>query len=772
MGRPRPFFLAQSEAKAKAGPAPGTLGGILPYLYPDPMKAQVSSKRTPRARVFAACLLALLVASAREAAGTGRKEIAGLAPISIPPVGDPPVIDGNLDDAIWATASRFDGFKTFKPDYGKEPSQRTEAFIAYDPESFYFAFRCWDTEPSRIKATVAKRDAVFQDDLVFVLLDTFNDNQNCFTLVVNPLGIQGDGITSVQGSMDPSHDLVWYSAGRVDEGGWTVEARIPLQSLRFPDGATLTMRAVFIRFLTRTSEQFSYPALDPENSNIMAQAQPIRVTGLRYKRVRELIPAFTYGSRREARDGALRKTEEYRDLGLTAKLGLTSDLTLDAAYNPDFSQVEADAGQVDVNLRYALYYPEKRPFFLEGKDIWDFGGTTQDAPLQAVVYTRTIVDPVYGFRLTGKLGRRDTVAAIYARDDLPGDGRGEHPVFSIFRYKHALRADSYLGGFYTGREQGAGHNRVGGLDGRLRLTRNWVLSFHAFGSLTRREPEGPSRRDHALALSFNHQSRSWYVEAGYQDVSRDFQVDSGFLTRTGLRRLALSVTRVIYPRSPVFLKIEPLYQGSQVYDTIFDMWETSNVLALRFSLPRSTEVRLEAIAGNEIFAGRRFERTGYGARANSQVLKEVFFDASFRRSGGIFYDPAAPYQGDETRTGLTVSYQPHEKLDFVLNLASARFKRRSDGAPVYDYTILHSRNTFQVNRYLFLRAILEYNVYRKRLTADGLVSFTYIPGTVFYVGYGSAYERLEWRNGAYAAGRRFLETKRGLFLKISYLWRF
>jgi len=724
-------------------------------------------------RVFAAAAVTLAAAvSFAPAYGSGGRKAEPLAPIVLPPAGNPPVVDGRLDDAIWSTASSFDAFKTFKPDYGKEPSQRTKAYVAYDTDNIYFAFRCGDTEPAKIKASVCRRDAMGQDDMVGIILDTFNDNQSGFTFMLNPLGVQGDGIMNVQGNVDDSHDMVWYSKGLVDDGGWTVEARVPLRSLRFPSGKTLTMKCVLFRFHTRTSEQFCYPPLDPGNSNIMAQAQPLQVSGLHYKRVMEVLPAFTYGSRREAGGGTLRKIEENTDLSLTGKFGLTSDLTLDGAYNPDFSQVEADAGQVDVNLRNALYYQEKRPFFLEGQDLWRFGGEMEDAPLASVVYTRTIVDPVFGFRLTGKLGPRDTVAAIYAKDDLPGDAVDEHPEFTIARYKHILSGDSYIGGFYSGREYGLGYNRVGGVDGRFRMSGTSVLSFHLFGSLTRLENESPIAKDHALSLHYNHQNRKWVIDLGYQDISPGFRVNSGFLTRTGLRRLAVFAMHQIYPRSKFFQKIEPFYWSYHIYDTIYDKWETLNFFVLRFSLPRKTELRFEGILGNEIFAGQRFERTGFGLRTQSQVLKQVYLETSFRRWGGIYYDPDAPYQGDETRYGLYLRYQPVEKFDFSLSLENSNFTRRSDGERIYDYTILWNRNTFQVNKFLFLRAIVEYNFFRKRLTADGLVSFTYIPGTVFYVGYGSAFERLDWRDGEYVDGRRFLETKRGLFLKISYLWRF
>ena len=709
---------------------------------------------------------------ARQSRGPSAEPPAPLVIPVIPPTATPPSIDGRLDDPIWETAARFDAFKTFKPDYGKEPSQRTEALLAYDPDNFYFAFRCSDTEPAKIKSSVCKRDAMGQDDLVGVILDTFNDNQSGFTFMLNPLGIQGDGIMNVQGNVDDSHDMVWYSKGLIDDTGCTVEARVPLQSIRFPDKKVLTMRIFFFRFLTRTSEQASFPPLNPDNSSIISQAQSIRVSGLKYKRVVEILPAFTYGARYGADAGKLVRDEENKDISLTGKVGLTSDLTMDGAVNPDFSQVEADAGQVDINLRYALYYQEKRPFFLEGQDLWRFGGEMEDAPLSAVVYTRTIIDPTYGFRLTGKLNRRDTIAAIYAKDRLPGDSVDVHPDFAIVRYKHSLKEDAYIGAFYTDREYGQGYNRVGGIDGRFRLSQASLFSFHAFGSLTRPADAESTNKDHALSLYYNYQSRKWNIDLGYQDVSRNFQVDTGFLTRTGVRRFAAFAMHQIYPKSKFFQKIEPFYWSYHLYDTIDNMWETMNFFVLRFYLPRNTQVRFEGILGNEIFAGGRFDRTGYGFRTESQVFKQVYVEAAIRRWGGIYYDPDTPYQGDETRFSVGVRYQPVDKLDFNLSLNYVDFFKRADGEKIYDYTILRSRNTFQVNKYLFFRGIVEYNLYRKRLTADALVSFTYIPGTVFYVGYGSAFERQEWNGSEYVTSDRFLETKRGLFFKVSYLWRF
>ena len=704
----------------------------------------------------------------------------------------PPVIDGVLDDPAWAAGLRFDGFKTFKPDYGKDASQRTEAYIAYDAENFYFAFRCQDTEPAKVKAAVSKRDNVFQDDIVFVVLDTFNDRQSGYSFILNPLGIQGDGMVNTAGNLELSFDAVWYSKGRIDDAGWSVEARIPLQSLRFPGRDVQTWRIMFIRFFTRTSEQVSFPVLDPEYGSLLGQAQTFQVSGLKYKRVVELLPAFTFGRTEEATvesAGELVRNEELdiTDVSLTGKLGITSDLTLDGTVNPDFSQVEADAGQIDFNQRYALYYEEKRPFFLEGSDLWQFGGMVEEGPLTAMVYTRTIVDPTFGFKLTGKVTPRDTVAAIYAQDSVPVDPALEdpstvdaHPDVMIARYKHSLADDAYIGAFYTGREDGSGFNRVGGFDGRFRLSQTQIASFHLFGSLSRPAavPEGedaaPTDKDHALGLNYVFSNRRWVVDLGYQDISDGFRVDTGFVYRTGLRRVSAFAMHNIYPKSKFFQKLEPFYWSYHLYDTVYDMWETFNLFSFRLRMPRNSMFRLDTLLSNEVFAGRRFDTSGIGIQAESQLAKSLYFRVLARRTGNILYDEEAPIPGTGNRLMGTLVYQPMDQLDFTLSASYVDFYDKVERVKLYDYLILRSRNTFQVNKYLFVRGIVEYNDFYKRMVLDGLVSFTYIPGTVVHLGYGSALEKVEWDGtlAEFARSDRFHEMKRGFFFKVSYLHRF
>jgi hypothetical protein len=693
-------------------------------------------------------------------------------PMEVPLAQTAPVIDGKLDDPAWPSALKLTDFKTFKPDYGKDPTQKTEGYMLYDSENIYFAFRAYDTDPTKIKASISKRDAMFSDDYMGVFIDTFNTNQEAYAFTVNPLGIQGDGILDINGNIDDKYDMVWYSKGQIDDQGYTVEIRIPLQSIRFPNKKTITMKMAYFRQIVRTSEMASFPAFHPEKGALMAQAQPISVTGLIYKRVVEILPAATHSERLIADEGRLKRDERKSDVSLTGKVGLTSDITMDGTLNPDFSQVEADAGQIDFNQRYALYFSEKRPFFQEGNEIFRFSATSEDSPFAAVVHTRTIIDPIFGIKLTGKLGSKNAVAAIYAKDDLPGDEVERYPDFSILRFKHALKDDSYIGGFYTAKDQGKEFNRVAGSDGRFRLSQTSVAEYHLFGSFTRVHGEHDTADGYAGALRYSYGTRNVNLDFVYEDISKDFEVDTGFLVRTGLRSLTLFSNYMFYPKSSFFQKIEPFYYGIQLYDRYYNMFESFNLFTLRFGLPRTSQFRIDGILANEVYEGHRFRRSGLGFQGNTQLTKKIFLGVFYRWGGAIFYDPDDPYQGYGNRGSFSVEYQPTERFDFILSLNYSDFYRESTKEKVYDYAILRSWNAFQINKYLFLRAIFEYNNFRKRMTVDTLVSFTYIPGTVVFIGYGSAFEKLKWDGYDYVEGKHFLETQRGFFFKVSYLWRF
>ena len=497
----------------------------------------------------------------------------------------PPVIDGRLDDDVWQGQEPVSGFRTYNPDYGVEMVADTHVFMAYDAGHLYFAFKAFDSEPDELRATVTARDNIFREDWVAVNLDTFGDQQSLYAFYSNPLGIQGDG-RYASGNEDRNVDMVWYSDGRIDEDGYTVEMSIPVRSIRFAGTDPVRMGVIFERAIRRVSQSGTSPPLDPARAGQwLNQMRPISYRGIERGRVVEVLPAVTYSVDRANEAGRLRTAEEQGDLSLTAKYGLTSDLVLDATYNPDFSQVEADAGQVDVNLRYDLFFPEKRPFFLEGREHFGVAATSKSGsdPLRSVLYTRKIVDPITGAKLAGKIGDRHTVASIYAVDELPGEAAGGGTGYAhvpVLRYKRALSDDNYLGALYAGRETETRFNRLGGLDGYYRVSESGSVALHGFLSRTRSEPGSAVRGGHAVGARYGVASRDIDYAVAYTDISRDFRADMGFLMRTGVRQIGGEVRPKFYPGADWVRRISLDLSTTQTLDTESDRWETANQIGL------------------------------------------------------------------------------------------------------------------------------------------------------------------------------------------------
>ncbi|HOW84648.1 MAG TPA: DUF5916 domain-containing protein [Candidatus Aminicenantes bacterium] len=690
--------------------------------------------------------------------------------------GSPPAIDGRLDEAVWREAPAVNLDMTFSPDFGRQASERTVARMAYDAENLYFAFKCYDREPDKIKAAVAGRDTITSDDFICINLDSFNDQQSLYAFYVNPLGIQADS-RYAGGTEDFSVDFVWTSAGRIDPDGYSVEMAVPFKSIRYAGKRKVEMSIFFERRVSRRAEHCSYPALDPAQGNaFLTQMMPLELEDIKRYTLVEVLPAYTYRDGAERVAGSLAGAAGVHDGHLTGKLGLTSQLILDATYNPDFSQIEADAGQVDVNLRTDLYFPEKRPFFLEGSEMFQLAGTSGLDPLEAVVYTRTIIDPRLGFKLSGKIGAKDTIASILALDESPASdplwapGDDRYAGFGILRYKRALAGDGYLGLFSAGRTYGGGFNEVGGADGQVRLSRSSQLSFHGFGSWTRTGSGDPAAGGLALGADYYYDTRDLGLNITFYDISGDFETATGYLTRPGVAGLHASVQPRFYPKSRFLRKIVPFLNVAAIKDLPSGLVETNDVLGATALLPGNTTVLLQGRYSTEVFLGRRFDTSGGGLLVTSQVTKAFSLRAQYSRSNLIRY-VAEPYAGSGSRASGQVTFKPSEKFDLAANLTYADFTRRSTGAREYDYAIWRGRLGYQPNRYLQFRAVVEYNAFRRELLTDFLASFVYVPGTVLQLGYGALYDRTAWIDGEYRDADRFLEMKRGLFIKASYLWR-
>jgi hypothetical protein len=701
------------------------------------------------------------------------QKIFGEEALPLPQTIHPPHIDGLLDDPAWQRAAVFTDFKTIQPDFGLPPSEKTEAFLAYDRDHLYFAIHCFDSEPDKVKATLSARDRDNGDDWVALCMDADNDEQASFFFMSNPLGVQADGTLDAAAEPDILLDLVWQSAGKRTPDGYVVEMAIPFRNLRFPRKDTLMMGFKIARFISRKSEEVDFPEYRPERGAALAQFQKITLSAVRGGRIVEMLPAFTISKKDYQEEGEMHGGDWKPELGVTAKIGLTTGLTLDATFNPDFSQVETDASQVDVNLRAALFYPEKRPFFQEGQEWFGFGARPDGTYLQEIVNTRSIVDPLVGVKLSGKLGSKNLFSTLYALDEYPGTlgdvPNGKKAQFSVLRYGRLLTSDSYLGAVFTGWNFDGQHNYVAGADGRLRTGNQSRFEFHGFGSFNGREGERSS--GHALGASWHFDARQWNVRFGGFDISGDFDTRLGYFTRTGLTTFPVFAVRHFFFENKILQRVSPYYWSRHSRDHTAGQWETFNVLGVEFAMPRQTEVSLSFWLADEIFAGHQFGRNAIRLEAGSQPLNWLRAGVEWRHGQGIFYDPENPFQGSEQELRANIRLQPMSKITSEFSMTYTDFYENEQHEKLYEVIIWRNMTVLQFNKYLFFRAVTEYNTYRRQLREDLLLSFTWIPGTVLYLGYGSQYEKLEWQAPAYVPSEDFINLQRAWYFKASYRWR-
>src|SRR5499426_3059223 len=471
----------------------------------------------------------------------------------------PPVIDGKIDDDVWKTAVVLKDFYQIQPGDNLIPENRTEVRLGYDAHFLYIAFHCFD-DPTKVRANVPKRDRIWDDDYVGILFDTFNDQRRAYEFDFNPLGIQADGIWTEGQGEDFSLDLVMESKGMVTSDGYTIEIAIPFKSLRYVAGKDKLWGVHFWRRTKRLNNSLDmWIPMDRDKSSWLAQAGHITgLEGISTERTLELIPSLTLSqtSRRVRTYGVLpntplaigdpgRMVNEPVDLdpGLTGKYTLTPTVTLDFAINPDFAQVESDQLVVRANQRFPIFFEEKRPFFLEGIDIFQ----TQIA----AVHTRAIVDPDYAVKLTGKVNR-NTFGLLVASDNAPGnyspedrltaDPRliGKNANVGVLRLKRDIGTkDSFIGFLGTYRKFVDTYNELGGFDSRLRINKQTTFSAQALVSHSRNfffYPDIGRRLDRAengfiYATDYNMNGRHFGYEYSAVGRTRYYRSDVGFNRR-------------------------------------------------------------------------------------------------------------------------------------------------------------------------------------------------------------------------------------------------
>jgi hypothetical protein len=765
-------------------------------------------------------------------------------PIIIPRFDKPPVIDGKLDDSGWQTAAVLRNFYQIQPGDNIAPSRPTEVLLGYDSRFLYIAFKATD-EPDKIRSTVAKRDNIFNDDYVGFMLDTFNDQRKAFEVFFNPIGIQGDGVLTEGRGEDFSVDLLMESKGIIHDAGYTVEIAIPFKSLRFEAGKGKLWGAHFFRRIKRFENELDswMPFSRSIDSNLTQAGHLTGLEGVSIERSIEIIPSATlsesgrfvrsYSPPAGIADVGRMVNEPIKfDPGLTAKFIPNSAMTVDLAINPDFAQVEADQIVVTANQRFPIFYPEKRPFFLEGIDVFR-------TPI-TVVHTRAIVDPDIAVKTTGKLGR-NTFGLMVASDNGPGTFIGserlnpanlpfldKNAYIAVLRLKRDVGKENTLGLLATSYNFIQKHNQLLAFDARYRLDKQTTATVQVIGSNSRNfffDPnEGKTRYRTGNGLGYsadyNVSGRNWGWELYGEGFTRDYRADVGFVQRTNSNFNSAFVRynsdknpkkKIISYHVHNFTHLDYDWQG-RLY-----VWETE--FATELSLPRSSylgvwwEPAYERLFEHEFGPTRKARAcnpflncTFYGldderstqkqhmsVYGGSNYSKKIQFSAQFiYRFGHLDLDfgngskyprisPAALLLGqraplDPGRGGLLqlsggVTYQPTNALRMSLNLNKQRLVRYDTGRVAYDINILTFRGTYQFSKATFARAIVDYNTLNSRVRSQLLLGWTPSPGTSFYVGYNDDmnYNTPNPFTGQLTPG--FRRNSRTFFIKASYLLR-
>ncbi len=733
----------------------------------------------------------------------------------------PPRIDGRLDDAVWRAATRITAFVQQQPLDGAPATEETELYIAYDTENLYFGMHVHYSDPVLVRANRSDRDQTFSDDTITLYFDPFLDQQRAYVFSVNGYGVQGDAIldsSAPTGGMggggrrsgggggrpgsgggspgggrrggmsaslaaalggaptgDTSWDALFESGATLVEDGWTAELAIPFKSLRYPSrgrGERHRWGFQVVRTIPGKNETDVWAPISRDVAGFLPQMGLLDgLMDLSTSRNLEILPTLTaiqFGSLDTA-TGVFDDGDPDPEGGLNVKYGVTPNLTFDYTYNPDFSQIESDIPQIEVNQRFPLFYPELRPFFLEGQEIFQVPGQVN------LVHTRTIVDPRQGAKLTGKAGNT-TVGVLVANDEAPGRiddaadaAYGRSAQVAIARARYDLYAESYLGVIATDREFLDGYSRVAGVDGRFRLGRTSSVSFHAAGSQHRNEEDGDNSGP-IFHLAYDRVGRNLSYSAAVDAVDPGFRTDTGFVQRVDTRVAQANVSYRWWPENWL-VNWGPLASYSRNYDFEGILQDEQANVGVRGVLTNSIIWVAMANRDMERYEGIDFFKTtaflGGGFAASRRLSAGGFFN----RGDQIRYGDD-PFLGAGATATFFASVRPMSRLNADLNFITSRLRDPRTREQVFDVRIYRALTTYQFTNRLLLRNILEYNAFRGTLAANLLLTYRVNAGTVFFVGYDDHYQQGDLIDSTIFPTTRFEQTNRAIFTKLSYLFRF
>lgn len=716
---------------------------------------------------------------------------------------------------------RVTDFIQNQPSDGKPATQRTEGYLGYDDTNLYVVLVCWD-DKHNVRASLTRREPSTpfdSDDYVEIVLDTFHDRRHAFVFDVNPRAVQADALLTEGEQADYSWDTLWYSRARITQEGFVVWAAIPFRSLRFHPSAANQWGIVLTRYNAQNNEYDNWPWISARiESKLNQEATATGFENISPGRNMQFIPYVESRTFRalDTRDPAQPRYDS-ADLrakaGLDAKFVFHDSLVLDATISPDFAQVESDEPQNTANQRFEVFFPEKRPFFLENSNFFEAPLIGLALMQPRMVFTRRIADPTFGLRLTGKQGPWN-LGFLVADDRSPGlivpdndPAHGQRAYFTVGRVSRDLGEQSSIGAMFTDREFQGTFNRAGGLDGTFRLNKNWNTSYRGYMSSTL-DANGYSFGQHHDAVLVGS-GRRFAFNLEYLDITPKFIAETGFVPRIDQRainqyghfywrpegrRLILhgfeeNTTQMWDHRN---LTIQQVASGDYVFGF------RRNIILAPIYFYESDTLRPQDFSG--LPHNREVAQRGAGIVFRGSPWRMFSWNTRIFRSGAVVVVPAAgqlPYTGDETAIFQTIGIKPTSRLQIDNTYILDRVVNGLADHAVFNNHIARSKWNYQFSPEFSLRFIAQYNgllsnpSYSSLQTTKNMnfdVLFTYLlhPGTAVYVGYNSNLENVDPAlcmrlpgseqcdpngPGLLRSSNRLTNDGRQLFIKISYLFR-
>jgi len=703
-------------------------------------------------------------------------------------------IDGELNDPGWVGAARATNFTQAQPIDMVKPQSNTIAYITYDDNNLYIALIALDDDPSSIRSSLRDRDRIFSDDFVGIILDTYGDASWAYEIFANADGIQGD-LRWTQRGEDTSFDIVYESEGKITEDGYQVEFAIPFASLRFPDKKVQDWKMTFWRVRPRGSrEKYSWAAISKNDPNFLGQFGSLEgIENLKQGKSIEILPSIN-SSQAGFRDvddpnSSFQNEDVTGDASIGFRYGLTSNSSIEGTINPDFSQVESDVAQIDVNNTFALFFPERRPFFQEGSDLFD--------SWYNIVYTRTINDPSIAAKFTSRTNKV-SYAYIGAIDEqspliIPGEEGSEvvkdlgKSYSNILRVRRSFNDDSYFGMFAVDRRiEGGGSGSNLSFDSNIRFKKIYNLELQGVFSKTTEvddtlltidlnqtyfdngkhtvDLDGESFSGNAVYASVERHSKGWFFDLDYWHQSPTFRADNGFQTRNSRRRVSYFNAYNFYPKNSFFVQLQPALNVVRIWNWDGIIKDNSISPRLFLRMKGQTTAYIQYNYGPETFKGIKFTD-------QQNMFSELFTNFSDIIGGGgwvfkartIARNENPVISADQISIGINGTIKPTDRL--VIEPRFNHFSLKdTDGNELSNGYVFRMRTDYQFTRELFIRLVVQYNDFSQRLNIEPLLTYKLNPFSVFFI--GSTHGSVDNLNNG-----NFVQEDRQFFMKFQYLFR-